>query len=286
MDIDKLVFLGCIVATKGIEVDEEKVKAIKEWPTPKGVKDVRSFHGFASFYRRFVKTFSTLAAPLTKVIKQSVGFKWGDKHENAFHFMKDKLSSAPVLALPNFIKTFEIECDASRIDALSRRYALLSTLDAKFLRFEYIKDLYVNDADFGNVFNACEKVAFGEDSRMNPFEEEENDANHITKLQDSSHDLSISIGPKPTPSSGDPLYIQGGPIIRSKATRMKEALNGLIQEIWAKDILTHGELDLIQAPSLVNLIQYDRLNETNDRRIYVYKGGSLILEEGIRETPL
>ncbi|EEF43377.1 conserved hypothetical protein, partial [Ricinus communis] len=48
----------------------------------------------------------------------------------------------------------------------------------------------------------------GEDSRMNPFEEEENDANHITKLQDSSHDPSTSIGPKPTPSSGDPLYIQ------------------------------------------------------------------------------
>ena len=78
-----IIFLGFVVSAKGIEVDEEKVKAIKEWPTPKSIIKVRSFCGLTSFYRCFVKDFSTIATPLTEV----------------------------VLALSNFSKTFKIEYD-------------------------------------------------------------------------------------------------------------------------------------------------------------------------------
>ncbi|XP_057996491.1 uncharacterized protein LOC131175835 [Hevea brasiliensis] len=110
--MDKVIFLGIVVSGKGIEVDEDKVRAIREWPAPKFVSDVRSIHGLASFYRRFVKDFSTIASPLNEVVKKNVGFKWGEEQEHAFNSLKEKLCSAPLLALPDFSKTFEIECDA------------------------------------------------------------------------------------------------------------------------------------------------------------------------------
>ena len=88
------------------------MKAIKEWPTPKSIIEVSSFHGLASFYCRFVKDFSTLVAPLTEIVKKSVGFKWGSEQNRAFIEIKERLCGAPLLALLDFSKTIEIECDA------------------------------------------------------------------------------------------------------------------------------------------------------------------------------
>ena len=82
---------------------------------PKSITEIRSFHGLASFYRHFAKDFSTIVAPLTEIIKKNVEFHWGNDQENEIVIIKERLCSAPVLALPNFNKTFEIECDASRI---------------------------------------------------------------------------------------------------------------------------------------------------------------------------
>ncbi|KAK1641614.1 hypothetical protein QYE76_059419 [Lolium multiflorum] len=100
---------------KGIEVDPAKIEAIKSWPQPKTVTQVRSFLGLAGFYRRFVKDFGSIAAPLNELTKKDVPFVWGDAQQDAFMILKDKLTHAPLLQLPDFNKTFELECDASGI---------------------------------------------------------------------------------------------------------------------------------------------------------------------------
>ncbi|WVZ93940.1 hypothetical protein U9M48_039889 [Paspalum notatum var. saurae] len=251
----RVSFLGYVVTPQGIEVDSSKIAAIQEWPTPTTVTQIRSFLGLAGFYRRFVRDFSSIATPLHELTKKDVPFAWSDSQEVAFSTLKDKLTHAPLLQLPDFNKVFELECDASGIglgavllqegkpvayfseklsgaslkystydkelyalvrtlhtwqhylwhrefiihsdhealkhirtqtnlnrrhanwvefiesfpyiikhkngkdnviaDALSRRYTMLSQLDFKIFGLQTVKDQYVDDADFKDVFAHC-----------------------------------------------------------------------------------------------------------------------------------
>ena len=107
-----ITFLGFIVSAEGIAVDPGKTAAIRDWPVPKSPFEVRSFHGLAQFYRRFVRSFSSLAAPLTGLLKNSQ-FEWTAATDRAFQQIKIALLSAPVLRLPDFDKLFDVVTDAS-----------------------------------------------------------------------------------------------------------------------------------------------------------------------------
>jgi hypothetical protein len=112
---DQVAFLGYVVTPLGIEVDEVKIEAIKSWPISAILTQLQSFLGLAGFYRRFVRDFSTIAAPLNDLTKNGVSFYWGAAQEYSFNTLIDKLTHAPLLQLPYFGKIFELECDASGI---------------------------------------------------------------------------------------------------------------------------------------------------------------------------
>jgi hypothetical protein len=96
-------------------VDSCKVEAIQGWPTPTMVTQISSFLGLAGFYRRFVRDFSSIAAPLHELTKKRMPFAWGPTQEDVFNTLKDKLTHALLLQLSYFQKAFELECDASGI---------------------------------------------------------------------------------------------------------------------------------------------------------------------------
>jgi len=94
-------------------VDPSKVEAVLNWERPKSVTEIRSFVGLAGFYRRFIEGFSRIAAPLTQLTRKDQPFAWTDKCEESFLKLKQKLTSAPVLVIPDTGKPFEVYCDAS-----------------------------------------------------------------------------------------------------------------------------------------------------------------------------
>jgi hypothetical protein len=95
-------------------MDDHKVKEILDWEPPKSVPALRSFLGLASYYRKFIKNFAKIAAPLTNLLKKSaVTYEWEEACDEAFGTLKGILVKAPVLKLPDFDKEFEIHSDAS-----------------------------------------------------------------------------------------------------------------------------------------------------------------------------
>ncbi|GJU37264.1 putative reverse transcriptase domain-containing protein [Tanacetum coccineum] len=99
---------------EGIHVDPAKIESIKDWALPKTLTEIRQFLGLAGYYRRFIKGFSKIAKPMTKLTQKNVKFDWSKKVEAAFQLLKQKLCSAPILALPEGNENFVVYGDASR----------------------------------------------------------------------------------------------------------------------------------------------------------------------------
>ncbi|GJW87953.1 putative reverse transcriptase domain-containing protein [Tanacetum coccineum] len=112
--ISKVQFLGHVIDSEGIHVDPAKIEAIKDWTSPKSPTEIRQFLGLAGYYRRFIEGFSKIAKPMTKLTQKKVKFEWGDKQEAAFQLLKQKLCSAPILALPEGSEDFIAYCDDSK----------------------------------------------------------------------------------------------------------------------------------------------------------------------------
>ncbi|GJU46138.1 putative reverse transcriptase domain-containing protein [Tanacetum coccineum] len=113
LGILKVQFLGHVIDSRGIHVDPAKIESIKDWASPKTLTEIRQFLALAGYYRRFIEGFSKIAKSITKVTQKGVKFDWGKKEENAFQLIKQKLCSAPILALPDGSEDFVVYCDAS-----------------------------------------------------------------------------------------------------------------------------------------------------------------------------
>lgn len=109
----RVEFLGCTISEKGIEVQQDKTDAITEWPTPVNLSELRSFLGLAGYYRRFVPSFSIIAAPLFVLTRKGHQFEWRDEQANAFEELKKRLTSPPILGAPTPDGTFSVCVDAS-----------------------------------------------------------------------------------------------------------------------------------------------------------------------------
>ncbi|GJT39061.1 putative reverse transcriptase domain-containing protein [Tanacetum coccineum] len=114
IDLKSVQFLGHVIDSKGIHVDPAKIESIKDWASPKLPTEIRQFLGLVGYYRRFIEGFSNIAKPMTKLTQKKVKFVWGDKQEAAFQLLKQKLCSAPILALPEGSEDFIAYCDASK----------------------------------------------------------------------------------------------------------------------------------------------------------------------------
>ena len=108
-------FLGHVLSAQGIAVDPTKVEAVVKWGSPKSAIEIWSFVGLTSYYRRFIEGFSKIVAPLTLLTRMDQPFTWTDKCEKRFQELKRRLTSAPILAIPDVGKPFEVYCDASHL---------------------------------------------------------------------------------------------------------------------------------------------------------------------------
>jgi hypothetical protein len=112
----ELIYLGFVISSNELKMDPKKVMEIREWSSPRSLFEVRSFHGLARFYKKFIKIFSSICAPILDTIKKEhKSFNWMKEVEKGFRLLKAKITKQPILVLPYFRKTFQVRCDASGV---------------------------------------------------------------------------------------------------------------------------------------------------------------------------
>ena len=111
----EVVYLGHFIGNDGAKPDPDKVSAVKYWPVPKTVKQIRSFVGFCNYYRRFVRDFAQIARPLTDLTKKDARFEWNSDCQLSFDGLRVELATAPVMQFPLFDCPFIIDTDASKV---------------------------------------------------------------------------------------------------------------------------------------------------------------------------
>ena len=112
--LSKVSFLGHVITDGGIIVDPGKVKDVLKWELPKTVLEIRSFLGLTGYYTRFIDGFSKIVKPLTSLLEKDKKLVWSEACQSSFDELKKKLTTAPVLVMPDIYKSFDIYCDASK----------------------------------------------------------------------------------------------------------------------------------------------------------------------------
>lgn len=154
----ELKYLGYVVDENGLHVDPDKVRAILELPAPTNVTGVRRVLGVASWYRRFIKNFSSIVAPITNLLRKSVKFCWSSECAEAFTRIKEQLISAPVMTCPNFDLPFQVQTDASDFGLGA---VLTQTIDGNEHVISYIsRSLTPNERKFSTTEKECLAVVW------------------------------------------------------------------------------------------------------------------------------
>jgi len=127
--VREVEFLGVVISPKEVEMQKEKVEGVLNWLVPRNVKEVQKFLGLANYYRRFIKNFARIAAPLHVLVRKEQKWKWEKEQKEAFEELKAVFTTEPILAIPDIDREIRVEADAS--DYVTGGVLLMKCKDSK-----------------------------------------------------------------------------------------------------------------------------------------------------------